>query len=94
MVLLDSPGGGREADHLPGKSPWQVTFLCRAPHGEARPGFEPEKKASQIHAITKVRRIDLKDPREWESPLKGDPFISPSITRIRAVLCYSPQAEG
>ena len=43
------------------------TYLCDAPRGEARPGYEPEEDAAAHYAISKVEWFDLTGhrPRFW-----------------------------
>ena len=64
------------------------TYLCDAPNGEPAPGYEPEPEAAANYAISEVRWFDLRQPLDWDSTLRADPWTYPQLLRVREALGY------
>ncbi len=69
------------------------TYLCKVVAGDAQPGYEPEIEAANQYAIAEVQWFDLRNPIEWESLVRNDPFTFPLVQRIRAVLGYAAESS-
>jgi 8-oxo-dGTP pyrophosphatase MutT (NUDIX family) len=65
------------------------TYLCRAPEGEARPGYEPEEAASAQYGIVAVAWFDLDAPETWDVLVRSDPFTYPLLQKLQAQLGYA-----
>ncbi len=66
------------------------TYLCQAPDGEPRPGYEPEPQASSSYAIVEVKWFDLRDEVGWDLEMVHDPFTYPQVQQLRRALGYLP----
>jgi ADP-ribose pyrophosphatase YjhB (NUDIX family) len=64
------------------------TFLCHAPTGEPRPGYEPEPEAAALYAICAVRWVDLRRPETWGREITEDPLTMGPLEGIRKALGY------
>jgi 8-oxo-dGTP pyrophosphatase MutT (NUDIX family) len=72
----------------PGDYKWRHTYQCSVLGGEASPGFEPEREASDVYGITAVAWFDLRDPQSWDPEMAADPITGPEVQAIRAALGY------
>lgn len=70
------------------------TYLCRAEHGQPKPGYEPEEHAASIYAIVEVGWFDLRNPRGWNELILNDTLTFPLLQRVRAALGYTDRREN
>ena len=70
------------------------TYLCSAPSGVPRPGFEPESAYASDFRFTAIQWIDLRSPNGWPEEIVSDPMKHEMLQRIRTVLGYADQGSG
>jgi 8-oxo-dGTP pyrophosphatase MutT (NUDIX family) len=64
------------------------TYLCEIVSGQASPGYEPEKDAAALYAITEVAWFDLRSEASWEASILDNPIAYPVLQEIRRALGY------
>ncbi|HTK99714.1 MAG TPA: NUDIX domain-containing protein [Pseudomonadales bacterium] len=64
------------------------TYLCLAPSGMPKPGYEPESAYASDFRFTAVQWIDLRSPIGWSEDVVSDPNKREMLQRIRTALGY------
>ena len=64
------------------------TYLCSAPSGVPRPGYELESAYASDFRFTAVQWIDLRSPNGWSEEIVSDPIKHAMLQRIRTELGY------